>query len=98
MTYILTETAEGELDAILFFIAERDGVARALHILAEFEDAFRALDATPLMGTVKEELTGPDQRWWWVFRFGIIYKQNGDDVVILRIVHGARDLDALFDE
>lgn len=96
MTYILTETAEGELDEILFFIAERDGVDRALHVHTQFVQAFTALEATPLMGPVKQTLTGTDVRWWWVFNFGIIYRPEDDDVVILRIVHSARDLDTIF--
>lgn len=43
MSYTLTETAESELDAILDYIADRDGPQRALHVYNRFEEAFTKL-------------------------------------------------------
>lgn len=99
MSYQLTETAAADLDEILLYIAERDGLDRALHVHQTFEDAFAALDATPLMGTLRADLTGDQQRWWFgVFNYTIIYRPVEKDVVILRVLHGARNLDFLLGE
>ena len=99
MSYLLTETAIADLDEILLYIADRDGLDRALYVHQKFEEAFAALAATPLMGTVRSELTGAQQRWWFgVFNYAIIYRPMDDDVVILRVLHGARDLAAMFDD
>lgn len=97
MSYLLTETATADLDEILLYIADRDGLDRALHVHQQFEAAFAALDATPMMGTVRPDLTGDQQRWWFgVFNYTIIYQPVDNDVVILRVLHGARDLAAVF--
>lgn len=48
--YLLTETAEADLDEIIGYIAERDGRDRALHVLESLLDAFERLAATPGIG------------------------------------------------
>ena len=97
MSYTLTETAESELDAILDYIAERDGPQRALHVFNRFEEAFTKLGNTPGIGATRRHLTGDMVRWWPVFKFLVAYEADDAGIIILRIVHGARDLDTLFD-
>lgn len=94
--YLLTETAEEDLDEILGFIAERDGKARALHVLERLVDAFERLAASPGMGYHRKQLTGPELRWWPVFRFLILYDPQASPLVVLRVLHSARDLERLF--
>ena len=43
--YRLTETAEAELGEILLYVADRDGVERALHVHDRFVRAFELLAA-----------------------------------------------------
>ncbi len=95
--YVLTETAESELDDTLRFIAQRDGVERALHVLDRFETAFEPLSASPEIGNIRPELTGIDLRWWFVFKFAVIYDPNSKPITILRVLHTARHLDRFFD-
>ncbi len=96
MSYVLTETAESELDAILDYIADRDGPQRALHVYNRFEEVFTKLGQTPGMGATRRHLTGETVRWWPVFKFLVLYETDDAGVIILRVVHGQRDLDALF--
>lgn len=98
MSYQLTETADGELEAILNYIAERDGLERALHVNEKFHEAFGKLAHTPGMGRTRPQLTAEHARWWPVFKFLVVYEADDAGIVILRIVHGARDLDQLFDQ
>ncbi len=95
-SYVLTETAEGELREILRFIADKDGESRSLHVLEHFEEAFDRLAASPGIGFHRKQLTGPSLRWWPVFRFLILYDPREEPLTVLRIVHGARDLKRLF--
>ena len=98
MTYQLTETAYAELEAILVYIAERDGLERALHVNRQFHEAFGKLARMPGMGSTRSQLTGEHARWWPVFNFLVVYEPDDPGVIILRLVHGSRDLDQLFDE
>jgi plasmid stabilization system protein ParE len=63
VTYVLSETAGRDLDAILQFIAERDGAARALTVLKKFERSFENLAESPRMGSLRKEITGANLRW-----------------------------------
>ncbi|MEM1201719.1 MAG: type II toxin-antitoxin system RelE/ParE family toxin [Acidobacteriota bacterium] len=94
--FLLTETAEGDLEEILAFIVERDGVGRAEHVLGHFLDAFDNLAASPRIGHRKRYLTGDALRWWPVFRFLVLYDPDASPLTVMRIVHGARDLDQIF--
>lgn len=94
--YTLTETAEAELVELLTFVAERDGTARALHVHSKFVEAFEHLAHAPGTGAKRPALTGERVRWWTVFRWIVIYEHEDSPITILRVLHGARDLDRLF--
>ena len=96
--YLLTETAEGELEEILDFIAERDGKERAETVLVRFLDVFENLASSPGIGHHKHDLTGEALRWWPVFRFLVLYDPEVEPLVVMRILHGARDLNRIFSE
>lgn len=95
-SYILTQTAEEELGEHLRFIAEQAGQNRALGVLEKFEQAFELLSETPGIGFHRPHLTGPDLRWWPVFRFLVIYDPESKPLTVLRVLHGSQDLERLF--
>ncbi|MEM6454500.1 MAG: type II toxin-antitoxin system RelE/ParE family toxin [Acidobacteriota bacterium] len=94
--YLLTEIAEDELEEILGFIAEHDGSSRAERVLVRFLDAFEHLAYSPRMGRRRQQLTGDTLRWWPVARFMVLYDPEADPLTVLRILHGARDLNRIF--
>ena len=61
--YQFTDTAEDGLDEILHYVAEQDGVERALHVHGKFVGAFEQLAAMPGSGAKRPELTGDRIRW-----------------------------------
>jgi len=89
--YRLAATAESDVAAILDFIAERDGVDRALAIHDSFVAAFEMLVSMPRAGRRHESITGCF-RWWSVFGWLVIYDGEVSPLNILRVVHGAREL------
>ena len=93
--YQLTETAEAELDEILRYVVDRDGLDRALYVHDRFVHAFELLTAQPGSGTTRPDLTGGHVRWWFVFKWVVIYDPERSPISILRVIHGARDLERL---
>lgn len=93
--YELTWTAEKELESILLYIAEHDSVERALHVHQKFIEAFEGLAAMPGSGFKRTSLTGDRIRWRAVFRFLVLYDPESSPTMVLRVLHGARDLDLI---
>jgi plasmid stabilization system protein ParE len=93
--FVLTATAEEDLGEILTYVAERDGVERALHVHREFLAAFDSLAAMPASGSKRPHLTGDRLRWRSVFRWLVIYDPEPSHVVVLRVIHGARELERI---
>ena len=52
----------------------------------------------PGSGTTRPKLTGQRVRWWPVFKWIVIYDPTSSPISILRVIHGARELDRLFGE
>jgi plasmid stabilization system protein ParE len=93
--YRLTQAAERDLREILQYVAEQDGVDRALHVYDNFREAFELLASSPGAGRVREDITGVTVRWWTVFRFVIIYEAEHSPIEVLRVLHGMRDVGSL---
>ncbi|MHC5063331.1 MAG: type II toxin-antitoxin system RelE/ParE family toxin [Planctomycetota bacterium] len=93
--FALTATAEADLARILSYIAKQDSLDRALHMHSRFTQAFEALAAMPAIGFKRPHLTGPRLRWHLVFRFLLIYDPESSPIMILRVLHGMRDLDRI---
>ena len=91
--YQLSETAESELGEILLYLARREGVERALHVHGHFVRAFELLAEQPGSGTKRPRLTGERVRWWPVFKWIVVYDPESAPITVLRVVHGARELD-----
>ena len=51
-----------------------------------------ALKKTPGLGHFRRDLTKRDIRFWTVFSWFIVYRFDEEQVTILRVIHGMRDL------
>lgn len=74
-----------------------DSMMRADKIAIAVSKALDRLGLFPELGRSAPEL-GAGRRLWRVWDYLMIYRVTSDEVVIERVLHGARDLDALFDE
>ncbi len=83
-----------DLFEILDFIA-RDSPGAALRHVERLEAACWDLARNPMLGTLREDLL-PRLRLWTVDNHIICFRPSEDGVEIIRVVHGARDFDALF--
>lgn len=91
---IFAPAAEADLEAIHDHIAADNPVA-ALELIGRFEELATRLAETPGMGRVRSELL-PNLRSFPISRYLVFYRPSADGIEVVRVLHGARDLPALF--
>ena len=90
----LDRAAKADLIDIWQYIA-RDNPQAADHMLDRIWDAFRVIARFPRGGTARPEL-GCDVRCYSVGNYVIYFRPAMDGVEIARVLHGAREVDAIF--
>lgn len=93
--FVLTGDAETDIADTWAFIAENFGESNADAWAAHIEHQCGTLAEFPDMGRVRPEL-GPKVRSFPVLSHVIFYVRDKKRIVVLRILHGARDVDAAF--
>ena len=91
-----TPEARADLREIALRIAERNPV-RAFSYVDEIEDRCHRIGEFPHAGPPRPQW-GEGIRIAVLGRYVIVYRARDETVQILRVVHGARDLDALFED
>jgi len=96
MAHRVSRQAEADLDDVWYYIATESG---AIEVADRFIDSltyrFFLLANHPYMGRARDEEFGAGSRSFTVSDYVILYRVEGKDVWILRVVHGRRDLEAL---
>lgn len=93
--YLLTLAADADLEEIWQFVRENSGVARADGLEDELHTAMHRLGDAPGIGHLRADLADESLRFWPVHRFLIVYRPDTRPIQIVRILHGARDVQAL---
>ena len=97
MAYRIAPEAEAELDDIWYYIAKESGsIEIADRVIDTVTDRFFLLARLPQMGRRRDEDLRPGLRSFVVREYVIIYRLEGEDVLILHMLRGSRDLGALF--
>ncbi|MGH6836503.1 MAG: type II toxin-antitoxin system RelE/ParE family toxin [Methylocella sp.] len=91
---LIRPRAENDLAEIWDFIAE-DSQARADSFLDRIDQSFYDLAGNPNIGRARGELS-PNLRSIPFGRYVIFYLALPDGIEIVRVLHGARDLNAIF--
>ena len=94
---LISPQAEMDLDQIWLHIArESQSIERAEHFLDRFATFFSRLARNPYLGRQREDLR-PGYRSFPLGDYIILYRlTEAEEVKVLRVVHGSRDLDGLF--
>ena len=90
----ITESARADLREIRAYIA-KDNPAAARRGVERLRTQARKLAATPGIGRSRKDLR-PDLFSFPVGRHVLFYRPQPDGIVLVRVIHGARDLPALF--
>jgi toxin ParE1/3/4 len=97
MAHRLSPAAEAELDDIWFYIAkESQSIEIADRLVDSITDRFFLLATHPHLGRRRGDDLRPGLRSFSVGDYVIIYRVENDDVLILHVMHGRRDIEALF--
>ena len=90
MSYRLSSLAERDLDEIWSYVAEDASPATADRLVDDIIHRFDLLAEPPGMGRARPEF-GIGVRSVAVANYVIYYRQEGNDVLIPRVLHGRRD-------
>ena len=96
----LTDDAVGDLEEICDYIGRHDGPGRADHVLEQIERAFHTLSEYPQRGSYPKELLEigiREYREVFFKPYRIIYRVVEDNVYVLVIADGRRDMQALLE-
>ena len=95
--YDLTPRCVEDISEISRYIGQNDPLAAA-RLVERFQKAFRRLARNPRIGRVRSDLKA-DLRQVLVWPYLVLYRETDDGVLIVRCVHGRRNLSAIvFDE
>ena len=94
---LISPEAEADLDEIWLYIAkESQNAQRADTFLDRFAALFLRLAENPYLGRRRDELR-PGYRSFPVGEYLVFYRVAGNDqIVVLRIIHGSRDIPSFF--
>ena len=81
---------EHDLVEIGDFVA-KDSVVYAISVVERLVTAAEALRSSPLIGRVVPEYRREDLRELIVGRYRLVYLVRADEIVVVRVVHGARE-------
>jgi toxin ParE1/3/4 len=97
MGHIRTPQADSDLDDIWFYIAAKsDSPDIADRFIDSIIDRFFLLASHPNIGRARDEDLRPGLRSFPVGDYVIIYRIQNEDVQILRVLRGSRNIAALF--
>ena len=90
----LSPQAFQDIDEIWEFIA-KDDMDVADRVRDEIFEALEMLAGMPLMGHLRKDLAREPLRFWPVYSYLIIYRPESRPIEIVRVLHGARDVQRL---
>lgn len=94
----LTDDASRDLEALYDYIDSRDAPGKADYVLDRVEKAFSNLSENPERGAYPKELLAIGLREYREIFFKpyrIVYRVTGDEVYVMAIADGRRDMQAL---
>lgn len=94
--YRLSPEAQADLNDIKQYLLTEGGARPARHVLGEIRRGLRFLAANPRAGHARGDLTDEPVRFWAVFSYLIVYDPASNPLGVVRVLHGARDLESLF--
>ena len=96
MAHRLAPEVEAELlDAWYYVFSESGSFEHADRLIDTITQHFILLARYPRMGRTRDHDLRPGLRSFPVSQYVIIYRVDGEDVLILHVIHGRRDIQTL---
>jgi len=97
MGHVRSPQADFDLDSIWYYVASESGsVEIADRLLDSITERFFLLAKYPNLGRRRDNDLRPGLRSFSVGEYVIIYRLRNEDVLILRVLRGSRNFEALF--
>lgn len=96
MGHRVSPLANSELVDIWSFVATQSSTEAADRLIDTITNRFLLLSRFPEIGRNREEDLRPGLRSFSVGAYVIFYRVEGNDVLILHVIHGSRDIDRVF--
>jgi len=98
MAHRVAPQAAADLDDIWYYVAKESGSFEiANRLIDSITGRFFLLAGHPYLGRARDDDFGAGSRSFPVGEYVIIYCVENGDVLDLRVAHGRRDIEALFD-
>jgi toxin ParE1/3/4 len=98
MAHRVAPQAAADLDDIWYYVAKDSGsIEIANRLIDAITRRFLLLAGHPYLGRARDDEFGAGSRSFPVGEYVIVYCVENGDVLILRVAHGRRDIEALFD-
>ena len=95
MNYRSSKAAKADLYEIIEYLRTRGSRKVAARVLRELREAIQKICDNPGIGHRREDLTSQPVRFYRVYKYLIIYREQSNPLLIVRILHGARDVRSL---
>lgn len=97
MTVILRESAKSDIDGLVDYYSHAGGESLGIRFVQELQNAFETIAKFPSAYAIHplSDTVGVELRRKSIRRFpdvGIFFTQEAESVVVIRVLHGKRDL------
>lgn len=94
--YVVAPAAQDDLLIIWHYYAEEVGDPDlADRMVGEIVEAFHRVANTPGIGHFRSDLSEEPLRFWAVRKYLIVYRAEDRSLEIVRVIHSARDVQAI---
>ncbi len=98
MAHRLAPEAGRDLDGIWYYVATSSGTETADRLIDAIADRFLLLARFPRLGRPRDDDLRQGLRSFAVGQYVIIYRLEGEDVLVLHVTHGHRNIGRLLTE
>jgi len=95
MNYRISHKANIDIEGICDYIAE-DNPEAAGRLDEKIHRAIERLAEFPGMGHMRADVEDKRYRFWVVGKYVIAYRVEQDELLVIRVLHGARDFRTFF--
>jgi toxin ParE1/3/4 len=97
MGHIRSPQADSDLDDIWYYVASKSAsIEIADRLVDSITNRFALLATFPNIGRIRDQDLRPGLRSFPVGEYVIVYRIQDDDIFILRVLHGRRNIESLF--
>lgn len=93
--YILSDLAKDDVDEITSYV-HQDSPTAAKRVRSRLREEMARLAEFPGIGHARAEVPDPSLRFWRVYSYLIVYRVATKPLQVIRVLHGARDLNRIF--